>query len=57
MVGVDSLNDAYDPRLKHWRLARLQPRKNFRFEHLDISDRAALAWSDDNKRVFFGMKE
>jgi len=42
VVGVDSLNDAYDPRLKQWRLAQLQPRKNFRFEHLDISDRAAL---------------
>ena len=42
IVGVDNLNDAYDPRLKHWRLARLQPRKNFRFERLDITDRAAL---------------
>jgi nucleoside-diphosphate-sugar epimerase len=42
IVGVDNLNDAYDPRLKQWRLARLQPRKNFRFEHLDITDRAAL---------------
>jgi nucleoside-diphosphate-sugar epimerase len=42
VVGVDSLNDAYDPRLKQWRLAQLQPRKNFRFHHLDITDRAAL---------------
>ena len=42
IVGIDSLNDAYDPRLKHWRLARLQPRKNFHFEHRDITDRAAL---------------
>jgi nucleoside-diphosphate-sugar epimerase len=42
VLGVDNLNDAYDPRLKHWRLARLQPRKNFRFEHLDITDQAAL---------------
>ncbi len=42
VVGVDNLNDAYDPRLKQWRLARLKPRKNFRFEHLDITDRAAL---------------
>ena len=42
VVGVDNLNDAYDPRLKHWRLAQLQPRKNFRFHHLDITDRAAL---------------
>ncbi len=42
VVGVDNLNDAYDPRLKQWRLACLQPRKNFRFHHLDITDRAAL---------------
>lgn len=42
VVGVDNLNDAYDPRLKRWRLARLQPRKNFRFHHLDITDRPAL---------------
>lgn len=42
VVGVDSLNDAYDPRLKQWRLSRLQPRANFRFHHVDICDRAAL---------------
>jgi UDP-glucuronate 4-epimerase len=42
VVGIDNLNDAYDPRLKHWRLAKLQPRKNFEFHHLDITDRGAL---------------
>ena len=42
VVGVDNLNDAYDPRLKQWRLAQLQPRANFRFHRLDITDRAAL---------------
>jgi nucleoside-diphosphate-sugar epimerase len=42
VVGVDSLNDAYDPRLKRWRLAQLQGRDNFRFHQLDISDRPAL---------------
>ena len=25
VVGVDNLNDAYDPRLKQWRLNRLRP--------------------------------
>jgi nucleoside-diphosphate-sugar epimerase len=39
VVGVDNLNDAYDVRLKHHRLARLQSRAGFRFEKLDISDR------------------
>lgn len=42
VVGIDCLNDAYDPRLKRWRLAQLQPRKNFSFHQIDISDRAAL---------------
>jgi UDP-glucuronate 4-epimerase len=38
VVGVDNLNDAYDPRLKHWRLARLTGRKGFEFHQLDISN-------------------
>jgi UDP-glucuronate 4-epimerase len=42
VVGVDNVNDAYDPRLKQWRLAQLQPHANFRFHRLDITDRAAL---------------
>jgi UDP-glucuronate 4-epimerase len=42
VVGVDNLNDAYDPRLKQWRLAQLQSQKNFRFHHADITDRAAM---------------
>jgi UDP-glucuronate 4-epimerase len=42
VVGVDNLNDAYDPRLKHWRLKRLQGRKGFCFHQLDISDFEAV---------------
>jgi nucleoside-diphosphate-sugar epimerase len=42
VVGVDNLNDAYDPRLKHWRLARLHATPGFRFVELDIADRAAV---------------
>lgn len=42
VVGVDNLNDAYDPRLKQWRLERLQLHTGFRFHRLDITDRAAL---------------
>jgi len=41
VVGVDNLNDAYDVRLKDWRLARLLPRPGFRFVKDDISERAA----------------
>jgi len=42
VVGVDNLNDAYDPRLKQWRLDRLRGRAGFRFHALDITDTAAL---------------
>jgi UDP-glucuronate 4-epimerase len=42
VVGIDNLNDAYDPRLKHWRLAQLQGRKGFQFHQLDISNLNAL---------------
>jgi nucleoside-diphosphate-sugar epimerase len=42
VVGVDNLNDAYDPRLKHWRLGRIEPYRKFRFHELDITDRKAL---------------
>jgi nucleoside-diphosphate-sugar epimerase len=42
VIGIDNLNDAYDPRLKQWRLARLRTHRNFRFHHKDVTDRAAL---------------
>ncbi len=42
VVGIDNLNDAYDVRLKTWRLNRLTPVKNFRFYQADLCDRAAL---------------
>lgn len=42
VVGIDNLNDAYDPRIKTWRLAQLRHRSGFRFTRVDIADRAAL---------------
>ncbi|KPL82846.1 nucleotide sugar epimerase [Thermanaerothrix daxensis] len=42
VVGVDNLNDAYDVRLKHWRLEHLRGRPNFHFLQLDIRDREAV---------------
>jgi len=42
VVGVDNLNDAYDVRLKRWRLAQLEGRPGFEFHRLDICDRDAL---------------
>ena len=52
VVGVDNLNDAYDVRLKHWRLARLEGRPGFTFHRLDITDRPALARSTFNVQRF-----
>lgn len=42
VVGVDNLNDAYDVRLKQWRLKQLEDRAGFEFHRSDITDRVAL---------------
>ena len=42
VVGIDNLNDAYDVRLKEWRLSRLREVPGFRFMRLDLSDRPGL---------------
>jgi UDP-glucuronate 4-epimerase len=43
VVGVDNLNTYYDPSLKKRRLQELAGFSNFRFEHIDVADRRALA--------------
>jgi UDP-glucuronate 4-epimerase len=43
VVGIDNLNDYYDPALKHARLAQLAPHIDFKFELMDIADRSAIA--------------
>lgn len=43
VVGLDNLNDYYDPSLKLARLARLQDKPNFQFVRLDVADRAGMA--------------
>ncbi|MEE8568875.1 MAG: NAD-dependent epimerase/dehydratase family protein [Anaerolineales bacterium] len=42
VIGLDNLNDAYDVRLKEWRLGRLQGRPGFIFHKIDITDHKAL---------------
>ena len=45
VIGVDNINDYYDPRLKQARLDRLRSQatdERFRFHHLDLADRAAM---------------
>ncbi|MEM9762023.1 MAG: NAD-dependent epimerase/dehydratase family protein [Pseudomonadota bacterium] len=43
VLGVDNLSPYYDPALKSARLARLEGRNGWRFERLDLADRAATA--------------
>lgn len=43
VLGIDNINDYYDPELKRGRLAELQTLANFRFERCDLADRAAMA--------------
>lgn len=42
VLGLDSLNDYYDIRIKQYRLGRLQNREGFQFHELDIEDGPAL---------------
>ena len=42
VVGIDNLNDAYDVRLKQWRLEQLQGQPDFRFHQVDICSQDQL---------------
>ncbi|NUQ64680.1 MAG: GDP-mannose 4,6-dehydratase [Pirellulales bacterium] len=55
VVGVDNLNDAYDPRLKHWRLGRLKSHTAFRFRQMDISDRTSVEQLFEEDGPFGGV--
>ena len=42
VVGVDNLNDAYDPHMKEYRLKKLQALPGFTFHKLDISEKSVI---------------
>jgi len=42
VIGVDNMNDYYDPRLKEWRLSTLRPFATFTFHKNDITDLPAM---------------
>lgn len=42
VIGIDNINDYYDPLLKEARLSLLKLEKNFRFYRADIADRVAI---------------
>jgi nucleoside-diphosphate-sugar epimerase len=49
VVGVDNINDAYDLRMKDYRLKRLQALKGFAFRRLDISDKSIIDQLKDER--------
>jgi UDP-glucuronate 4-epimerase len=55
VIGIDSVNDYYDPRLKHARLAELAKFREFQFAKLDVSDKegifALFAANPDTRHV------
>ncbi len=42
VAGIDNMNDAYDVRMKEYRLKQLQQYAGFTFHRLDVSDRSLL---------------
>ena len=42
VAGIDNMNDAYDPRMKEYRLRRLQSMPGFTFHLLDISKKSVI---------------
>ena len=38
VIGIDSLNDAYDVNLKNFRLSKIKNNKNFKFLNLNLAD-------------------
>ena len=51
VIGIDDLNDAYDPRLKRWRLAELESHPRFHFHLADIACAEAI------ESIFAGLVE
>jgi nucleoside-diphosphate-sugar epimerase len=47
--GIDNLNEAYDLRMKHYRLKRLQEMGGFTFYKLDISEKSVIDALKDQK--------
>ena len=49
VAGVDNLNEAYDPRIKEYRLKRLQGLPGFTFHKLDISEKSIIDHFKDHR--------
>lgn len=49
VVGIDNMNDAYDPRMKEYRLRKMQALPGFTFHKLDISHKSIIDQFEDEK--------
>lgn len=49
VTGIDNLNDAYDPRMKEYRLKKLNQHKGFTFHRRDISEKSVIDLFKDQK--------
>ena len=47
VLGIDNVNDYYDPSLKYARLDKLKAFNNFKFNKFDIANRESLTKSRD----------
>lgn len=55
VTGIDNLNDAYDPRMKEYRLRKLEQLPGFTFIKADIAEKAILEYSNIRKSKFDGV--
>ena len=53
IIGIDSLNNAYDSRLKDLRLEKLKKISNFKFLKIDLSEKSEI---ENNINIFEGTK-
>ncbi len=51
VIGIDNINDYYDPRLKRWRLKSLLENPDFGFYKMDISDYKRLRNIFTNNKI------
>ncbi len=50
--GLDNMNDAYDVRMKQYRLTQLENHPKFRFQRMDVADRDQVRTLEDGGEPF-----
>lgn len=55
VTGIDNLNDAYDPRMKEYRLRKLEQLPGFTFVKADIAEKSILETSNIRNSKFDGV--